>query len=664
MHSEEKKTGKADRTKPGFLGPLFSVLAAFVILISVIASYRNILNSGLQFDDTVEIEGNDLIKDLKNIPQLLKGRRGVAMASFALNYAAFGHDAASYHAVNIIIHIINAILAYLVALSTLRLSGIEEEDAKKVSALSAVIFALHPVQTESVTYIIQRMEGLSALFYLSGVFLFIKGASRQTTLQGMPFYAGLLLCYWLGFYSKEVAITMPAVIILYDFFFFSRFSVKGVLKRRLVHAVMILMLAFFLKGAFSIVGVPVVETAMETARDVSEPSAGFGMKSIGPVQYALTELNVVVYYITLLFFPANQNIDYDFPVSKGLFALPELNSGAVLNIPIPPPFASLLLVSLFIAFAFYLSGRAKGVLCRQPVGLTGGSTVFKGNPAHGANPALAASFFMFWFFIVLSPTSSIVPIADVMAEHRLYLPSLGVFVVACLGLNRLTKKVFKDDGKAGAAVFYIVIIAAIVGLSTLTYRRNLVWKDNISLWGDVLKKTRSKARAYNNLAKAYMDAKKYDLAIPLLKSALSIDRNFEEIHFNLGVSYYNTGQFDLAKKEFKATVGIGEILLKRSKVKRPRMLLPARVYLANTYFITGEHEDAVKEYTRLLNSGGVDPTSTAGLRYNLSLSYRELGRLEEAKKELTEILSQNPGDIEAMRILMGIEGLKTKSKKH
>lgn len=650
MRPEEKKTGKADRTARGFSGPLFSVLLVFVILIPVFLSYRNILNSGLQFDDTVEIEGNDLIKDVKNIPQMLKGRRGVAMATFALNYAAFGPDATGYHAVNIIIHIINAILAYLVVLSTLRLSGIEDHDARKVSALSAVIFALHPVQTESVTYIIQRMEGLSALFYLFGLFLFIKGASTENAFQRRLFYAGLVACYALGFYSKEVAITMPAVIVLCDFFFFSRLSLRDMKKRWLVHAVMLLMLAFFLKGAFSIVGPPAIETALEAARDVSEPSAGFGMKSIGPVQYALTELNVVVYYITLLFYPANQNIDYDFPVSKGLFTLPEPNDGAVLNIPLPPPFASLLIVSLIIAFAFCLSVRAK--------------RVFKGNHAHGANPALAASFFMFWFFIVLSPTSSIVPIADVMAEHRLYLPSLGVFVVACLGLNRLTKKVFKDDNKAGPAVFYIVIIAAIAGLSLLTYRRNLVWKDNISLWGDVLKKTRSKARAYNNLAKAYMDVKKYDLAIPLLNAALSIDRNFEEIHFNLGVSYYDTGQFDLAKKEFKATVGIGEILLKMSKVKRPRMLLPARVYLANTYFITGEHENAVREYTGLLSSGGVDPAGVAGLRYNLSLSYRELGRLEEAKKELTWILSQNPGDIEAMRTLMGLQELKPKSKKH
>src|SRR4030067_606658 len=145
-----------------WFSPLFVLAAAlFTILI-----YSNTFTAAFQFDDLPIIVENAQLRDLNNLPQILAGQRGLTMATFALNYALGGIDTTGYHAVNRAIHIINAALAYLLLLSPLRLAGAGEATARRLSALTALLFAAHPVQTQSVTYIVQRMESLTSLFSL------------------------------------------------------------------------------------------------------------------------------------------------------------------------------------------------------------------------------------------------------------------------------------------------------------------------------------------------------------------------------------------------------------------------------------------------------------------------------------------------------------------
>src|SRR3990172_3782005 len=149
-------------------------------------------------------------------------------------------------------------------------------------------------------------------------------------------------------------------------------------------------------------------------------SAGFSVQSITSKEYLFTQFNVLIYYITLLFVPINQNLDYDFPISKGLFEVPGVKQGTVLNIPIPPPIVSLIIILAIIGFAIYL------LLKRRT------------DNNHGARSLI--SFFILWFFIILSPTSSFVPIIYVMFEHRLYLASVGFFVLFSLAFDRLFER--------------------------------------------------------------------------------------------------------------------------------------------------------------------------------------------------------------------------------
>ncbi|MBE9531687.1 MAG: hypothetical protein IME98_02650, partial [Proteobacteria bacterium] len=138
---------------------------------------------------------------------------------------------------------------------------------------------------------------------------------------------------------------------------------------------------------------------------------------------------VITYYMALLLVPINQNIDYDFPISNSLFASPEHREGARLIYQIPAPVVSLIIIIVILALALYL-------LIRSGLFSFGGE-----EPGTGSRGRIA-SFFILWFFIALSPTSSFIPIIDVIFEHRLYLASIGFFVIAVLTLDWISSFIF------------------------------------------------------------------------------------------------------------------------------------------------------------------------------------------------------------------------------
>lgn len=426
-----------------FSSRYFHLIAVAVITIGILLAYSNTFYVSFQFDDLPQIVENDQVRSLHNIPYLIKTPRGITLSSFALNYAIGELDVFGYHAVNTAIHIISSILAYFVVFGLLR--SIRKDDdgwSKRIAAFSALLFALHPVQTQAITYIVQRMESLSSLFYLLAVLFFIKSAGPSAGKKWL-FWALTCVAYILAFYSKETAITLPAVILLLDYFIVSRGELKGVASKAPVYAALSVLLVFF---AFStMTQLKNLDTGNEAAIDKANagahhatvekalpspvpegPSAGFSLKTITPKEYLFTQFNVLTYYMALLVLPINQNLDYDFPISKGLFSVPEKFPGTVLNLPILPSFVSLVILTgiIILAVYFFLKGRKEG---RGDLSLI--------------------SFFIFWFFIILSPTSSFVPINDVIYEHRLYLPSLGFFVIAVLLIERVFGCLFGKPAK-------------------------------------------------------------------------------------------------------------------------------------------------------------------------------------------------------------------------
>lgn len=392
----------------------------FAILLIAAASlivYSSTFNASFHFDDVYLIVDNPKIKDLKYLPELLGSPRGLAIATFSLNYAVGGLNVFGYHLVNIVIHIANGILVYFLLFFTLSLTNnplqnslsksrveITEGWPARIAVFTALIFAVHPIQTQAVTYIAQRMESLSSLFYLMALFLFITGATARRHFTSVLLYCGVLMSYFMGFKSKEIVITLPAIILLYDLYFINSLNLKGLLKRWPLYLSLLIISLYMVSK--TMVGTDAVNVLQGTAfNDVSDATAGFGVKDITPGQYLLTQFKVIMTYLRLLIVPVNQNLDYDYAVSTSLFELPTL--------------LSFIAVTSMISAGFYL--------CVKPL-----SSITR----HGR----IVSFFIFWFFVILSPTSSFIPIQDVIFEHRLYLPSVGIIAIFVILFDEFVNK--------------------------------------------------------------------------------------------------------------------------------------------------------------------------------------------------------------------------------
>lgn len=397
------------------------LLAAATFLV-----YSNSFHNGFHLDDVPALLENAQIKDLRNLPQILTAPRGVSMATFALNYAIGGFNVFGYHLVSVACHALSAMLLYLLFFHTLQTGRDRPDDdaaarSRKLALFAALLFAVHPVQTQAVNYIVQRMEILASLFYLLALLLLIKasvtsGRARRTLLFFLVFAS-----YWLGLYSKEIGITFPVVALLYDYCFLARGSFRDMARQRgAVYLVLFLLMGFFAaRTIFALGGIaPAVDSAAAIAT-AANATVGFAVATITPLEYLYTQFNVILYYIILLFLPLNLNLDYDFPVAKYLWDFPAFSESAVLNFPPLPPILSLLIL---LGIMFYS-------LCEM-------YRSFKRNDIERR----IIPFFIFWFFIILLPTSSIVPITDVIFEHRLYLASAGFALLIIFHLDRLLER--------------------------------------------------------------------------------------------------------------------------------------------------------------------------------------------------------------------------------
>ena len=354
----------------------FHLIASIIIAVMVLIAYSNTFKASFHFDDNPSIVENPYIKNVttENIKKLLHGTRPVVNMSLLLNYQLNGLDVMGWHIFNTLFHILNSLLVYALIFHTLSMPLLSEKYSgisRRMAFFGALLFAVHPIQTQAVTYIISRTELLAAFFYLSTFFLYIR--YRRTKKIGN--LIGAVITAFLAMGSKEHAVTLLAMLLLYDFVFMSEGRIRNVLSHWKSHLAIASSwsLLIFLLSTVKLEGVGFEITGAQT--------------EITPVTYLLTSFNVLWTYIRLLFLPINQNLDYDYPIAKTLFEFPTILS-----------FIGHVLV---IAAAFYTYKKKNWSLI--PFGIL-------------------------WFYITMSPTQSFVPILDVIFEHRVYLPSVGFFI--------------------------------------------------------------------------------------------------------------------------------------------------------------------------------------------------------------------------------------------
>lgn len=391
-----------DKAERLYTGPHFNYAAFMLIAVMVLIAYSNTFTATFHFDDNPSISENPVIKrvTLENIIQIIKGVRPVVYLSLMLNYQIGALNVVGYHIFNIGVHIINSMFVYLLMLWTLgmpALSAAYQAKAKRMALFGALLFAVHPIQTESVTYIITRTELLATCFYLATFLLFIKGVKTKR----FGYHIGAFFTAVLAMGSKEWAVTLPALLFVYDFLFLSEGKFRPIRSRWLTYVMVTIPWAIALRH-------------VSLFSDASSSGIGFNVSTTSGITaqtYWLTSLNVIWTYIRLLFLPINQNLDYDYPIAKTLFEFPTLLS-----------FAGHLVV---VAGAFWLFKKRGWLLI--PFGVA-------------------------WFYIGLSPVQSIVPIIDVIFEHRAYMPSIGFFIVFVAAYEGLFDLWAEKKGSAAKSV--------------------------------------------------------------------------------------------------------------------------------------------------------------------------------------------------------------------
>jgi Flp pilus assembly protein TadD len=494
------------------------LLAGGIVVLAALAAYANSFSGALIWDDKSAIADSLSIRHLGSAlfppPDATTGGRPLLNFTFALNYALGGLDVRGYHVFNLLIHALAGLTLFGIVRRTLtsrlavrrseilnlRFEILEGTPPTVLALAVAVIWVVHPLQTEAVAYLSQRAESLMGLFYLLTLYCFVRGAEsrcqesgimnqakefktqnpeavlppssgltpdasrlpvRRSFSEGGWFTASILACL-LGALSKEVIVTAPVMVFLYD-----RTFVAGSFRE-----------AWRLRWKYYL---GLAATWLLLAHQMS----GLGQRAVGYDEgatgwtYALTSCRSAVLYLKLAVWPHPLVFDYgNYVVQHASEVTPY---GLVL--------------------AVLLAGTAIALWRWPVVGFAGA-----------------------WIFLILAPTTSIVPVAgQPMAEHRMYLPLAAVIGLIVLGL-------YKWIGRRSLVLF----AAMAVGLGWLTIERNQAYRSRVAIWGDTVAKQPDNARAYNNLGNGFLSLGQLPEATTEFQAALRLDPDYADAHYNLG----------------------------------------------------------------------------------------------------------------------------------
>lgn len=488
-------------------GPGRTLLAAAVLAVLCAICYANSIHAPLVFDDISNIVTNQAI----HIDRLTLGNlytaaehstmpsRPLANISFAVNYLLDGLAVAPFHLVNIFIHFINGCLVYLLALFILRrvLAGTGRDAQAPVYGLAlfaAALFVAHPIQIQSVTYTVQRMNSMATLFYLLAVLAYIRARLAAPGGRRRAFAAATPVLWLLALGCKETAATLPAALLLIEWYFFQD-ARRGFFRE---HAPALTVLVLLMA---------VVAWFFLGAHPLTRVLGDYHTRDFTLGQRLLTESRVLIYYISLLLLPlpSRLNLLHAFSISHSLLT------------PITTLFSVLALAGL-LAFALLCARRYRLV-----------------------------SFCILWFFLQCLIESSFIGL-ELVFEHRLYLPMVACSITAAYLLYCLLVR--RPRVLAGAAV---ILIAA---LCAGTVIRNQAWASAESLWTDVIRKNPASYRAYYNLANAYTRQGQDQQAIADYRHAIALRPDFAEAHDNLGIALRKQGDLKQALAQFRRAAAL------------------------------------------------------------------------------------------------------------
>ncbi len=490
------------------------LLVVIILIAAVMLAYSNSLNGTWAMDDVVANKPVG-IGDIKDIA----GFRKVTSLTFSINHYLSPFSPAYFRLVNILIHIFNSLLIYLLAYRTMALIPTGTADLKKhlppgdedtsfyTAFAASMLFALHPLNINAVAYIVQRMASLATMFVLLSLLFYITAAMSDKRLKTAAFYILSAASLLAGILSKENAVMAVPLILIYDYIFITRFKVKLLIRKVIAIAgigVISIGLTSYYLGFH--------RTFMELLRmlfNLNQPLKETGWMAVDvywtPLQHILTEFRVVSKYISLIFVPLPELLVFDnwgFPLSGGIIS----------------PFTTLISIIFILGLLIFsvLKVRRLPLLC----------------------------FGILWFITAISLESFFALGSDLYYEHRNYLPLSGLLI----GVAGQAVVAFKDRADKKTVLITITVLSLTLG--SMTFMRNFVWKDSVTLWEDTLKKNPSNIRALMSLGNAYMKLPDFGKAKGYYKEAVRISNQAKRPSF-LNGAVYRLGMVYLFEKDLK-----------------------------------------------------------------------------------------------------------------
>ncbi len=516
--------------------------------------------------------------------------RPVAYASLHLNYLLDGFHPRWFRVVNIAIHAATAILVYallrLLLLRGAKLGKLPKGSATFIPITAALLFAAHPLATESVTYIIQRFTSLSAFFYLLTLWLHfasLQGASRWG--RGL-LRACAVVAVLAGMLTKESTFTAPLVAVLIDW---------------LVHGTRLRQAA--LRAWPLLVCLPVIPALVIATSAVMHDGSMSLDKAVNIVnsrdtplshwEYIVTQFTVVAAYLGRIFWPSDLNLDPQWPLHSSLLEAPVLYS--------------LILHAALVVGAWWLWRRYR-----------------KADSRFGL-----AFAFVLWFFVTVSVSSGLVPLPDLMADHRTYLPSIGMFVLAACLFDFARNWNWRL--LPGRLVVPVGAALSVGALAWTTCTRNEVWRSNESLWQDTVVKSPGKYRTWGNLGAALSDAGKEEPAVNCYRKALEIEPRFQNGLLNLSNSLLRLNR---PQESLNTTLQL--IKVDQTSINKPPVAFVLGLGLAGT----GRYDEALGIFSEILRAAPNDPQ----VHKALGLIYAETGLHHRALDHYQQAAQLQPGD--------------------
>ena len=544
-----------------------SLVVAIVFIVLGFALYANTFRVPIFWDDEDNITNNQYIKNWDYFPRffsenLIAGAglvsnywRPMLLVIFSTGWHIWGDWPGGYHFINISLHIANAILLFLILTYLFKHRGL--------AFLTSSVFLVHPLQTEAITPATGTADPLWVLFAFLGIFFYLKfRISNKLSFQSGYYFLSLAM-YVLALMSKEIAIIIPALIFISDFFF-KPTEEEMSFKERLKKIIKIIWPFLVLAGFYILLRATVLNF-QNTFNFYNQESNAFASHFY--IRF-FTFFRVLIVYLGLFFWPHNLHMERSVEIATSFFSLDVILGGLL--------FAGLLILAF---------------------------TQFKRLPI--------LSFGILWFFIGLAPTSNIlVPINNTLYEHWLYLPLIGIFLIL-FWLGIVITREFRYQ-----KIFLIIPIIFLVFLGYVTINRNHEWRDPITFYKQILKYTPNSYRVINNLGKTYAEAGDYQKAEIMYKKAINLDPAGPTAYHNLANIYNASQKEDLAEQYFRLAIkadpnfvysynALANMYLKNQKYREARQIFEDYLEYdktkTNTLFLLAQIAVAEKDFKGALD---------------------------------------------------------------